>query len=91
MRKSALALSIATLLGACVTTQSHEPVQTISQDKNGIVLRGLIDATRKTPPERYDHLAAEHCSKSGSTATFTGMEQRSTFAFDVTYRCVNIF
>lgn len=80
--------SIVLLLAACVTSPEGESLTVLRSDADAVVLRGLIDATRTRPPERYDRIAAEHCAAHGKAAEFTGMAQHSTFAFDVAYACV---
>lgn len=75
-------------LCACVpSTQPEEPVKVVRRDENGISLRGLVDASRRTPPPVFDSVAGEHCARNGKTARFVSMSQRTTFAFDVIYEC----
>ena len=59
----------------------------MQKDQNGIVLRGLQDATRSQPPQRYDAIAAQHCASVGGKPQLQSKVQRTTFAFDVTYLC----
>ncbi|WP_283179831.1 hypothetical protein [Gemmobacter sp. 24YEA27] len=84
-----LILLLAATQAACVSgPRPEEPVRILRSTTDGVVLHGLIDATRKSPPERYDMLAQSECARSGRHAVLTGMEQKSTFGFDVTYRCI---
>ncbi|MCL4069361.1 hypothetical protein M3484_22645 [Pseudomonas sp. GX19020] len=81
---------LAATQAACVSgTGPEEPVRILRSTTDGVVLHGLIDATRKSPPDRYDILAQSECARSGRQAVLIGMEQKSTFGFDVTYRCVS--
>ena len=82
-----LLLVLVTAVAGCVEQPADEPVRVIRSDAVTVVLRGLIDATRTTPPPRYDAMAQAECAKAGKDAVFVGMEQRTTFAFDVTYAC----
>lgn len=75
-------------LAGCVAPGTDEPIRILRSDAESVVLRGLIDATRTTPPPRYDALAASQCAASGRMAEYQGMQQHSTFGFDVTYACV---
>ncbi len=86
-RLSVLAL-LCTGLAGCVTPATDEPVRILRSDDKGVVLHGLIDATRSTPPARYDRLAQGECARAGKRAAFAGMAQKSTFGFDVTYDCI---
>ncbi|VDC24831.1 hypothetical protein [Pseudogemmobacter humi] len=92
MTKTLILLPALALLGpvlaACVTTGQDQPVRILRSTADGVVLHGLIDATRSSPPARYDTLAQSECARAGKKAAFMGMEQRSTFGFDVTYRCI---
>lgn len=87
MRLTLMMLPILAALAACAEQGTSEPVRILKSDGGQVVIRGLIDATRSTPPPRYDMLAAAECAKSGKTASLVSMTQASTFAFDVTYRC----
>ncbi|WP_109464693.1 hypothetical protein [Albibacillus kandeliae] len=89
-----LAAKIATVIGlstlaACGTPNPDEPISVQRSDADVVVLRGLLDATRSTPPERYDVMAAGECGRYGKKAVFSKMAQHATYAFDVTYACVN--
>lgn len=86
-RLSVLALLCAGLAG-CVTPANDESVRILRSDDKRVVLHGLIDATRTTPPARYDALAQGECARVGKRAAFAGMTQKSTFGFDVTYDCL---
>ncbi len=78
---------LSVILAACVPAEQSEPLRILRSTPDGVVLHGLIDATRTSPPARYDTVAQSECARSGKTASFIGMEQTSTFGFDVTYRC----
>ena len=82
-----LAGGLAAGLAGCVTQSGADSISLLRSDANGVVLRGLIDASRSTPPARYDAVAQGECAKSGKQAGFVSMAQKSTFGFDVTYRC----
>lgn len=86
-RLVALTLLTATLAG-CVQPSTDQSIRVLRSDAERVVLRGLIDATRTTPPARYDALAQAECGRFGKTAVLVSMDQRSTFGFDVTYGCV---
>lgn len=81
-----LPVLILTLAG-CVTTEADESLRILQSDGDRVVLHGLIDASRTEPPPRYDAVAARECARSGKSATFATMAQKSTFGFDVIYRC----
>lgn len=81
-----LPVMILTLAG-CVTTEADESLRILRSDGDGVVLHGLLDATRTVPPPRYDALATRECARAGKSAVFASMVQTSTFGFDVTYRC----
>ena len=83
-----VAMGLAGGLAGCVTQSGEDSIRILHSDANGVVLRGLIDASRSTPPARYGGLAAAECAKAGKAARFVGMTQKSTFGFDVTYSCV---
>ncbi|MBJ2153310.1 hypothetical protein [Paracoccus sp. IB05] len=81
---------LAATQAACVSSpRPEEPVRILRSTADGVVLHGLIDATRKSPPERYDLLAQSECARSDRHAVLSRMEQKSTFGFDVTYRCLS--
>lgn len=90
MRKPSLALALAAALPlvACGAPSTVDSVKLITRSEDAIVLRGLVDATRNTPPERFDRRAAELCGQSGRVAKFRERTQRSTAAFDLTYDCI---
>ena len=85
---SLIALFGATLAG-CVAPATDQPVRILRSNADDVVLHGLIDATRNTPPARYGALAQGECAAVGKQAVFVKMEQKSTFGFDVTYRCIS--
>ncbi|GHG94822.1 hypothetical protein [Pseudodonghicola xiamenensis] len=89
--KSSLAFAAASLLAlglaACNQGAQDEPVRILKSDGETVVLRGLIDATRKTPPPRFEALAARECARAGKTPVFVSMTQQTTFAFDVVFDC----
>ncbi|MDH2325570.1 hypothetical protein QCN27_01680 [Cereibacter sp. SYSU M97828] len=87
MRRHILLLPMLAALCACTEQAPDEAVRIMPSGTDIVVIRGLVDATRTAPPPRYDVLAAKECAKSGKGASFVEMKQRSTFAFDVTYRC----
>ena len=74
-------------LAACVTSTPEEPVRVLRSSASEVVLRGLVDATRTAPPERFNTVAQAECARSGKSAVFASMVQRSTYGFDITYRC----
>lgn len=78
---------LAASLSACVPTGTDKPVRVLRSTADSVVLHGLIDATRTSPPERYEVLAQSECARAGKQAVFAKMEQKSTFGFDVTYHC----
>jgi hypothetical protein len=83
-----LLMSILSLAaGGCVASETDESLRILRSDGDGVVLHGLIDATRTAPLPRYDALAAQECARVGKSAAFVSMVQKSTFGFDVTYRC----
>lgn len=92
MKKTSNRLWLAVLLCAglagCVTPAVEDSVRILRSDARGVMLHGLIDATRTTPPARYDSLAQAECARAGKRAAFAGMAQTSTFGFDVTYKCI---
>lgn len=81
-----LPVLILTLAG-CVTTETDESLRILQSNGERVVLHGLIDASRTAPPPRYDAIAARECARFGKSAAFATMVQKSTFGFDVTYRC----
>jgi len=87
MRDMVIAAGLAGMLAACAQSDTDEAVKVMSQRGDTIVLRGLVDATRDTPPERFGKVAGDLCAARGKTAQFVEMRQMATFAFDVTYRC----
>lgn len=79
---------LACLMAGCVQQPKDEPIRVIRSDANRVILRGPVDATRTEPPARFDALAAHECGRSGKIAELDAMQQRQTFAFDISYRCV---
>lgn len=87
-RSSLFILALGTLTACMPVSQPEEAVQITRQSENGILLRGLVDATLGRPPARFDDVASQHCARYGKVARFVSMSQRTTFAFDLTYECV---
>lgn len=89
MKNSAILSAICLVFAAgCVQPQQDDALRLVKNDGNQVVLTGLIDATRSTPPERFEIRAAAECAAHGKTAKFESMTQKSTFAFDVAYSCI---
>lgn len=82
------AMMLAGALAGCVQPAAEDGIRILKSDADGVTLRGLIDATRTTPPEGYNQVATAQCARAGKVARFDRMEQRSTFGFDVIYACV---
>jgi len=88
MIQAIAAMMLVRALTGCVQPPADEGIRILRSDADGVTLRGLLDATRTTPPDGYDQIATAHCSRAGKEALFDRMEQRSTFGFDVIYACV---
>lgn len=83
-----IAIALCVLLAACDNQAANESMKVVQSSSDTLVLQGLIDATRTSPPERYDTEAASHCAQYGKKPVFVSMSQRTTYKFDVTYNCV---